>query len=120
MDKILISQLRFEAVIGVHEHEKRRRQILEMDLELAIDAARAARNDDLADALNYEAVAAAVDSLVAQRHFALIETLAEHCAALLLDRFALPWLRLTLHKPGALPGSARVAVCIERAADGRD
>ncbi|HAS52123.1 MAG TPA: dihydroneopterin aldolase, partial [Gammaproteobacteria bacterium] len=46
--------------------------------------------------------------------FQLVETLAERIAALLLQEFAVPWLRLTLHKPGVPSGAKAAGVIIER------
>ena len=46
--------------------------------------------------------------------FGLVETLAERCAAIVLDEFDVRWLRLKLSKPGAVRGARAVGVIIER------
>ena len=114
MDRLLINDLCLDATVGVYSHEQTRKQPVRFDLELAIDVAHAAATDELVNALDYEAVARAIAQLVQQQAFALIETLAERCAQLLLDQFPITGLKLTLYKPGALPGKACVAVQIER------
>tara|TARA_R100000306_G_C4328036_1_gene118751 strand:+ start:64 stop:213 length:150 start_codon:yes stop_codon:yes gene_type:complete len=44
-----------------------------------------------------------------------VETLAEELAALLMSEFGIPWLRLQITKPGAVPAAAGgVGVIIER------
>jgi dihydroneopterin aldolase len=40
--------------------------------------------------------------------------LAERCAAIVLDEFGVPWLRLTLNKTGAVTDADGVGVIIER------
>ena len=42
------------------------------------------------------------------------ETLAEHLAALLMDEYYVPWLKLTVRKPGAIADAKAVGVAIER------
>jgi dihydroneopterin aldolase len=44
----------------------------------------------------------------------LVETLAEKIAEIVISEFNVPWLRLTVHKPGAVRGSRDVGVIIER------
>ncbi len=51
---------------------------------------------------------------MAGSEFQLVETLAEQCAALLMQEFGVTWLRLTLHKPDAIENAASVGVIIER------
>ena len=54
-------------------------------------------------------------SQFAQTHqFELIETMAESVAALIMEEFSVPWIKLTLHKPGALPKAQSLGVQIER------
>ncbi|HSP00171.1 MAG TPA: dihydroneopterin aldolase, partial [Thioalkalivibrio sp.] len=44
----------------------------------------------------------------------LVEALAERIAHTVMSEFSVPWLRLTLGKPGAVRGSREVGVTIER------
>jgi len=43
-----------------------------------------------------------------------VETLAERCAAILMDDFGIRWVRLSLSKPGAIGEGVDVGVVIER------
>jgi dihydroneopterin aldolase len=113
-DIVYIRGLRVDTVIGVHPWERKVRQVLEFDLELASDTALAARSDAIADALDYHAVAERVRALAAASSCQLVETLAETVASALMAEFAVPWLRIRLDKPGAVPGSSGVGVLIER------
>ena len=114
MDIVFLRQLRLDAVIGVYDWEREVRQPLLMDLEIATDIRRAAASDRIQDALDYHAVARRITEYVAGSEFQLVETLAESCAGLLLREFSITWLRLVLHKPGALENAASVGVVIER------
>jgi len=114
MDTVYLQGLRVETLIGIHPWEREGRRTVVFDLELAADCARAARADSIGDALDYAAVAGRVAAIAAASEFLLLETLAEAVARALLEEFGVPWLRLRLDKPGAVPGAAGVGVVIER------
>lgn len=114
MDTIRIRGLKVETIVGVHEWEKKLARTLVIDLELAADVARAAKNDQLKDAVDYHAVAQAASAFVAASRFQLIETLAQRLAEKLQKDFAVGWLKLEVHKPGAVAGAQDISVAIER------
>lgn len=114
MDRIVLTGLAVDAIVGIYPAERTCRQPVVIDLEMAADVAGPARSGDLADALDYEALSNALASHVAGTSFELLEALAEDVARFVRERFGVPWLRLTLHKPDALPGPVDVAVVIER------
>ena len=64
--------------------------------------------------LNYKAVAKRLIDFVGHSEFQLVETLAERIAELVLDEFAVQWLRLRVNKQGAVRGARDVGVVIER------
>jgi dihydroneopterin aldolase len=51
---------------------------------------------------------------VAESEFELVETLAERIAAIVIDEFDVPWIRIRVAKPGAIRGARDVGVLIER------
>jgi len=114
MDIIYLHDLRIDTVIGVFDWERRIRQTVILDLEMAADIRRAAASDDLADTLNYKAVAKRLIDFVGHSDFQLVETLAERVAELVLQEFDVPWLRLRVNKQGAVRGARDVGVIIER------
>lgn len=114
MDCVLIESLEIETVIGVYDWERSIRQRLTLDLELATDIRPAAANDELAKTLDYAAISERIACFADEHEFALVETFAERLAQLLLNEFSVPWLQLTLRKPGAVPAAAAVGVRIER------
>lgn len=115
-DRILISNLKFEAPVGVYNWEHGILQPLELDLELVWDLRAAAARDDLRYTLNYAAISEQVIALAQSQHHALIETLAEKIAAFLIRHYQLPQLTLTLRKPTAVPQANSVGVRLQRRA----
>lgn len=116
MDTIYLRDLRIETVIGVFDWERRIRQTIVFDIEMAADIRKAAASDDIRDTLDYKAVAKRLIEFVGGSEFQLVETLAERCAAIVLDEFQVPWLRLCVNKQGAVRGARDVGVIIERGA----
>jgi dihydroneopterin aldolase len=116
VDRIYLEDLRVEAVIGIWEWERRVRQVISLDLELATDARRAAKTDEIADALDYKSIAKRVAAVVEQSEFRLVETLAETLARIVITEFGVSWLKLTVSKPGAIEGSRNVGIIVERSA----
>ena len=114
MDVIFIRDLRIATLIGVFDWERRIRQTVVLDLEMATDCRRAAEQDDLADALDYKAVSKRIIGFVEESRFELVETLAERVAGIVVEEFGVPWVRLRVNKEGALRGAKDVGVVIER------
>lgn len=114
MDKVFIHGLKVEAVIGVFEWEKKLHQPLIFDLDMAWDIRQAAATDDLAYALNYQAVTEFVERFVQQTQFELLESLLEQLAAQLRQEFGMPWLSIKVEKPAVVPQARAVGLYIER------
>lgn len=116
MDKVFIEGLQIEALIGIYDWERRIRQPLVFDIEMAFDNRVPAATDAIGDTLNYKAVSKRVIQFVSESDFGLVETLAEKVAAIILDEFGVRHVRLKLSKPGAVRGARAVGVMIERGA----
>ena len=116
-DIIYLNDLKIDTIIGIFDWERRVRQTVSLDLEMATDIRRAAASDDIGDTLDYKAVAKRLIEFVSASDFQLVETLAERCAMLLLDEFDIPWVRLRLNKTGAIRGARDVGILIERGRD---
>ncbi len=114
MDIIYLHGLKIECVIGVWEWERRIKQTITVDLDMAADIPRAAKSDALEDTLNYKAVAKRVIEYVGESQFRLIETLAERLAGVLQEEFAIAWFRLRVSKGPAVRGSRDVGIVLER------
>jgi dihydroneopterin aldolase len=113
-DLVFIEGLKARAVIGVYEWEKQIQQELVFDLEMEHDNRVPAATDDLSKTLDYEAISNFILAFCEERQFELIETLAEHLVAELIERFKLNAVTLTLRKPGAVPAANAVGVKIHR------
>lgn len=115
LDTVFIAGLEVDTVIGAYDWERSIRQCLQLDLWLGWDIRPAAQHDDLGKALDYAAVSARIQAFASESQFILVETFAERLLELLMQEFAIPWARLRLTKPGAVPAArGGVGVEIER------
>ena len=112
-DYVSVKDLSVSGVIGVHDWERQVEQTLLVSADLAADIRQAAATDDLADALDYSAVARTIAAVVREGQFHLIETAAERVAERLLADFPVTWLRLELRKP-ITADAYTAAITIER------
>ena len=83
-DRIELRGLRLAGIVGVLPHEQAQAQPLEIDLDLVLDLGPAGTSDDLADTVDYGAVCSAVEAIVDESAFALLEALAERVASALV------------------------------------
>ncbi|HEX5340757.1 MAG TPA: dihydroneopterin aldolase [Gammaproteobacteria bacterium] len=114
MDIVFIRELRIDTVVGIYDWERRIRQTVIFDLDMGSDIKRAAASDKIEDTLDYKSVAKRIIQYVGEQEFQLVETLAENVAGIVLKEFGVQWVKVTLHKPGAVSGSKSVGIIIER------
>lgn len=119
MDIIFIDDFRISTLIGVYPREQSVPQTVEISLQIGLPAQNAGRSDDLRDTIDYAAVVERLRQGLSSRHFGLLEALAEYIAELLRHDFHARWVRVSVAKPGVMPGIRRAGILIERG-DPRD
>ncbi len=114
MDRVYIRDLSVETVIGVYESERKVRQRVLINVEMAWDNSAAAAAENLSLALDYKAVADRLSDILQEEKFLLLEAAADALARCLQDEFSVPWLRLRIEKPDIISAAAGVGVFVER------
>jgi dihydroneopterin aldolase len=114
MDKIFLSALTTECIVGIWDWERKVRQKVVIDLEMATDIRRAAATDRIEDTLDYKQVAKRLLAFVGDSEYQLVETLTERIAEIVVTEFGVSWVRVKLNKQGAIRGSRDVGIIIER------
>jgi FolB domain-containing protein len=69
MDIVFIHDLQIETVIGIYDWERKIRQTISLDIEMATDISKAAKSDDIEDALSYKTVAKRLIEFIEQSEF---------------------------------------------------
>ncbi len=114
MDKIFLNDMKVETIVGIWDWERKVKQIVSIDIEMAADIKKAALTDNIQDTLDYKAVAKHIRRFVEESNFHLVETLAEKIAEIIITEHKVSWVRIKINKPGAIRGSKGVGVIIER------
>jgi dihydroneopterin aldolase len=100
-DRIELRGLRVRGHHGVLDHERRDGQDFVVDLVLHLDLAPAGASDDLADTVDYGALAQRAAAVVGGPPRQLIEAVAAEVAAQVLTDPRVGEVEVTLHKPQA-------------------
>ena len=116
-DIVYIRDLNIETVIGIYNWERKIKQTVSIDVEMATDISMAAQTDDIAHALDYKSVGKRIIEFVEASQYELVETLIDKVAEIVIGEFSVSWCRIRLSKPGALRGSRDVGIIIERTSD---
>ncbi|MBQ4839148.1 MULTISPECIES: dihydroneopterin aldolase [Pseudoalteromonas] len=114
MDKVYISQLHVETIIGVYDFEKESKQSLYFDIEMSTDITPAAQTDDINLTVDYAKVSERVITLSETTQVELLETLLEKLAAMILTEFAVSDVRIKVSKPAAVAQAKTVGIEIYR------
>lgn len=117
MDKIFLSALTTECIVGIWDWERRVKQRIVLDIEMASDIRRAAATDRIEDTLDYKKVSKRILAFVEASQYQLVETLTEQIARLIVLEFGVSWVRVRLNKQGAIRGARDVGIEIERRAE---
>ena len=114
MDKIIISNLKVDTVIGTLPEERTKTQVLLINIELYLPLQKAGKSDNLLDSVDYSQIEAKIVKMSKKAKFSLIERFAEEVADICLKENLVSHVKIEVAKPRALKHSAKVSVCIER------
>ena len=107
-DIIRLGGLSFYGYHGVTAAEKETGRVFEVDCELEVDLADAAKSDRLTDTIDYEKVYMLVKDAVESTAFSLLEGLADRIAITLLERFPIYKVTLKVRKMNPpIPGQIK-------------
>ena len=112
-DTLIIKGLAIPCRIGVTEEERAAPQTIWIDLELPIDARKAAAHDDVREAIDYARLVEVVTHRTQCQPYHLMETLAEELTTAILEAFHVPEVMIRVTKR-ALPSIDSATVQIVR------
>ncbi len=116
-DRIFLTGLRTECIVGIWDWERKVKQTVVIDLEMACDIRKAALSDNIEDTVDYKSVSKRLLGFVGDSQYQLVETLTENIARIVITEFSVPWVRVRLNKQGAVRNSRDVGISIERRAE---
>ncbi len=114
MDKTFITDLVARGIIGVNAWEREKPQEILINITVFADTRRAAASDDLADCVDYRALAKKVQMHAETSARFTVEALANDLAKICLEESHVLKAIVRVEKPGAVRFSRSVGVEIER------
>jgi 7,8-dihydroneopterin aldolase/epimerase/oxygenase len=109
---VFVRDLECLAPIGIYEQEKLKPQRIIVNIDLSVE--EGSGDDDISHVVSYEIVVKKVETILAEGHTNLVETLCEKIAqACLKDKRVLA-ARVRVEKPDIIPNARSVGVEIER------
>jgi 7,8-dihydroneopterin aldolase/epimerase/oxygenase len=116
MDKIFLSGLRLQAMVGIYPEERTSSRPVQIDLEIGVPGQRVFASGKVEDTIDYAAVAERIRVEAASVRFGLLEEMSQAIARIVVEQFGSPWVRVTIVKLGVLGDGINVGVSIERRA----
>ena len=114
-DRVEVRGLVIPVRVGVLPHEKAEPRRLVVDLDLWVgDLRPAGVSDRLEDTVDYADLCETIRTACAERHFQLIEAVAEQIAGVCLNHPRVARAGVRVAKPGAVAAAEEVAVRIAR------
>ncbi len=124
MDWITLTDLRFDAMVGILPSEQAAAQPLHLEIKMGVDLDKAGGTGDLSQSVDYAGVANQVRFMAQQGRWRLIESLGTAICRLLLappaaqeGRAAIDRVEVRIRKPTILQGLAVPGVTLRRTAD---
>jgi FolB domain-containing protein len=114
LDKIRITDLRLQCIIGINDWERTQKQDVVINVILYADLKKPCRTDRLEDSVDYKEIKKEIIAMVENSSFNLIERLAEEIARICLAHPIVNAVRIRVDKPGALRFAKSVGVEIFR------
>ncbi|MEW6234528.1 MAG: dihydroneopterin aldolase [Candidatus Omnitrophota bacterium] len=99
---VKIKNLKINAFIGVHKHERIHRQEIIVNIALEYDSKTAAASDNIHDAVDYELIAQKIADACANARFALLETLVNRITGIVMEDARITKATVEADKPQAI------------------
>jgi FolB domain-containing protein len=118
MDKVFIKDLLVRGVIGINDWERGIVQDILINITAFTDTGTAAVTDDIADCVDYRALAKKAQAHAETAKRFTVEALANDLAKICLEQKGVIRVLVRVEKPGAVRFAKSVGVEVERSRDG--
>ena len=112
--KVLISDLTLLMSIGIHDFEKIKKQEVKFNINIDINSLLAPIENKLDSIINYETVVKDVTRLTKNKHYELLETLAEDIFFILFKNTNIKKIKLKIEKTQIIKNTSSVGVEITK------
>ena len=112
--KVLINDLTLLMSIGIHDFEKIEKQEVKFNINIDIDPLLTPIKNKLSSIVNYETVVKAVTRLTKNKHYELLETLAEDIFFILFKNVNIKKIKLKIEKTQIIKNTSSVGIEITK------
>ncbi len=110
MATIRINDLRTESIIGIHKHERKKKQPLIINITCTYNSTKSERTDTITDAVDYDTLTKKILAHVSASHYFLIERLASSILEIVMENKKIKEATVHLHKPQAIKEARSVSI----------
>lgn len=114
MDKVIISNLLAQGILGIHDWERVTPRDILITVTIYTDTSSAAQSDDIVECIDYSVLAKKLRAHVESAARKTVEALANDLADICLQDARVARVILRVDKPGAVPDTGSVGVEVDR------
>ncbi|MDA7606703.1 dihydroneopterin aldolase [Pelagibacteraceae bacterium] len=112
--KVIITDLVFNTLIGIHDFEKEKKQQIRFNIEISVNPLLKATENNLDNIVNYENIINKIKLITQKKHYNLLETLAEDIFSNLFISKNIIKIKLRIEKPEIIKDASSVGVEITK------
>ena len=112
--KILISDLTLVISIGIHDFERNKKQEVKFNINIDINPSLFPIEDKLNSIVNYETVVKIITKLTKNKHYELLETLAEDIFDQLFKNINIQKIKLKIEKTQIIKNTSSIGIEITK------
>ena len=112
--KILISDLTLLISIGIHDFEKTKKQEVKFNISIDINSSLVPNENNLNSIVNYETIVKTITKLAKNKHYELLETLAEDIFDQLFKNINIQKIKLKIEKTQIIKNTSSVGIEITK------
>ena len=108
--KIIINDLTLFISIGIHDFEKTKKQKVKFNINIDINPSLFPSEDKLNSIVNYEAIIREITKIAEDKHYELLETLAEEIFSKLFCNINIKKIKLKIEKTQIIKNTSSVGI----------
>ncbi len=112
--KVLITDLTLQMSIGIHDFEKIKKQEVKFNINIDINPSLAPIKEKINSIVNYETVIKNITKLTKNKHYELLETLAEDIFFILFKNNNIKQIKLKIEKTQIIKNTSSVGIEITK------
>jgi len=112
--KILVSDLTLLISIGIHDFEKTKKQEVKFNINIDINSSLFPNENNMNSIVNYETIVRTITKLAKNKHYELLETLAEDIFDQLFKNINIQKIKLKIEKTQIIKNTSAVGIEITK------